>query len=211
MEEAGLGIDDIVAGLRYGIDRQDAEQELLERMGRVKPPTGADKPIRVSRAYCRGRTLAAVGMALGQIAGVAAVWEAEQPTQLVGIGGEASLKLWEAALAGLVRIQRKGDRSRLHAATVAAMRPQIPSYALPQRQRRIRLLAVQHKVCLLYPALRIMRPGGRKPGEAEVWLRPSAPGLVLGGVVWVPGYYEAGLHFVEITRCKRASDALYNL
>lgn len=201
-----MEIEDVVAKLRYGVDQGDAEQEVLERLGRVRPPTAAENPIREQMVYCRGRMLAAVGMALGQIAGVAVVFQASRPSQVLGIGSEVSLPRWEEAMRELLRIQRRGDKARLHRSTVAAMQPQLPTYALPQRERRIRLLAVQHRVCNRFPALRIMREGGRQPGQAEVWLRPSAPGLVLGGVIWVPGYYEAGLHFREISRCEVDQD-----
>lgn len=201
-----MEIEDVVLKLRYGVDQGDAEQEVLERLGRVRPPTVAENPIREQMVYCRGRMLAAVGMALGQIAGVAVVFQASRPNQVLGIGSEVSLPRWQEAMRELVRIHRRGDKARLHRTTVAAMQPQLPTYALPQRERRIRLLAVQHRVCNRFPALRIMREGGRQPGQAEVWLRPSAPGLVLGGVVWVPGYYEAGLHFREISRCEADRD-----
>ena len=197
-----MEIEDVVAKLRYGVDRGDAEQEVLERMGRVRPPAEADNPIREKEVYCRGRMLAAVGMALGQIAGVAVIFQAARPSEVLGIGSEASLPRWQEAMRELVQVQRRGDKARLHRATVAAMQPHLPAYAMPQRERRIRLLAVQHRVCNRFPALRVMREGGRQPGQAEVWLRPSAPGLVLGGCVWVPGYYGAGLHFHSVSRYK---------
>lgn len=150
----------------------------------------------LEKRYVRSRGRASFAW-LGQIGkdcGFACVHDPATPHRAAIYGMRATLDMVEGYINFAVLKGDYGKNFNLWSIGCLRMRDVVDQRMGWQcRELRVPLLSIQHRISQDFPDLRIMRPGGQQPGQAEVWLRPTTKsGILLGGCVMTESYYLSG-------------------
>lgn len=129
--------------------------------------------------------------ALGWMCAVAVVYDKAKPHRVTCVGTEHGAALFGDTAKALMTARKKSEGAQ-YAEAARLCAKAIPRVTWEGRMHRMRLLDLQHRVCELYPKLRVWREGGRQPWQDEVWLHRTHGGQHAGGCLWIREYYTTG-------------------